>query len=146
MADEPVVTAESGLPAVEPMPDPIVFIGSSRVTKTEILPSGLIRAYLHEPSGVPPELDFTAEQYEAVKSATPYEDGRISIKKWNMFIAKTILLLMENNMQMGDMSYVLGRLRESLQNNFEIGVAKKFGVKDQDFITLQQIDEVLKSN
>lgn len=144
---EPAIPVEAPEPpAVEPMPEPLVFVGSSRVESQEVLASGKIKVVLHEPQGVPPVLTFTPEQFEAVKSATPYEDGQISVRKWRMCVAMMIKLLLDNDMQMGDMSFVLTRLRDSIQTNFDKAVGKKFEVTDQDFISLHQIDEVLKSS
>lgn len=126
--------------------EPVVYVGSSKVLETVKLDSGNIRVTLFEPQGVPPVLDFTPEQYDSVKSETPYADAQISVRKWRLSVAKMIQILLEANMEMGDMQFVIGRLRDSLIANYGKAVAKKFGAVDEDRITLQQVDEVLQLN
>lgn len=123
-----------------------IYVGSSKVLQVINLNDNLVEVDLLDPQGVPPKLHFTKDQFESVKSDTPYSDGEISIRKWKRTIAKMLTVLLEDNLEMGDMGFVLGRLRDSLTMNADNAVAKKFNVKHQDKISLQMIDEVLKSN
>ena len=141
MSDEQTQTA----PVSEEVAMPKLYVGSSSVASVETLTDGMVQVTLSDPQGVPPVLTFTAEQFEAVKSETPYEDSRISRRKWKLAVAKIIGILMENHMEMGDMAFVLPQVRDAISTYYQDAIAKKFGVKDEDAITLQMIDIVLKS-
>ncbi len=110
-----------------------IYVGSTKVTPVT-LPNGLL-------DGI--ELKATQEQFDAMKSATPYEDGLVSIRKWRPTIAKIVAILVADNTEMQDKDFIMQRVDSTLLENFRAASAKLFGVDDNGKTTLQQIIDIL---
>lgn len=114
-----------------------IYVGSTKVTPVT-LPNGLISVDL---DGI--ELKATQEQFDAMKSDVPYEDGLVSIRKWRPTIAKIVAILVADNTEMQDKDFIMQRVDSTLLENFRAASAKLFGVEDNGKTTLQQIIDIL---
>jgi hypothetical protein len=117
------------------------YIGTSSIVSQETLPNGLIRVTINDPQGLPPILDFTADQLYAVSSSKPYEDGEVSAKKWRLTVAKVVDMFIAENMEVGDRNYVMARIDEAIKSMYAKSVASKFSVDHIDRIALHDLIE-----
>lgn len=116
------------------------YIGASSITTDEII-DGIHHITLSDGS-----LEYlTHDQFVAVISPEPYKDGEITLRKWKPTVSGIMQLLLDANMQMNDKDWLMSRIDQTLVENFKTAVAKKFGVRQYDNISLKAIDEVLKS-
>jgi len=128
--EAPVVTPE--VPVVAD-----IYVGSAKVTPVT-LPSGLISVTIE---GV--EIKSTQEQFDAMKSDTPYEDGLVMIRKWKPTIAKVLSVLTADNLTMNDKDFVMQRVDMSILENYRAATAKLFGVENQSDVSMQQIIDIV---
>jgi hypothetical protein len=114
-----------------------IYVGSAKVTPVT-LPSGLISVTIE---GV--EIKSTQEQFDAMKSSAPYEDGLVMIRKWRPTIAKVLAILVADNTEMQDKDFVMQRVDTSILENFRAASAKLFNVTDNGHVTLQQVVDII---
>lgn len=128
-----------------------IYVGSVKVVP-EILPNGLIEVILDAELDV--RLKLTPDQFEAVKSDVPYPDGQISHKKWNKTVASIVTLLVQDNAELNDVSFILETVAQRISGAFSALIAKKFGVNDKENVLVKtvfddlvntRVDEILKS-
>lgn len=118
-----------------------LYIGQSKVVKTEA--RGVFVHYETEDgrSGY-----VHHEQYNSMAKIAPYDEEYILVYKWAPVSAKILKILLEVDMPMSDMNFVTKQVQQSIVDNYEKAVSKKFGRSITDHIRLSQLDEVLKSS
>lgn len=113
-----------------------IYVGSIIVNPV-VLENGLTEVVLD------PELDvrlkLTPEQFDAVKSDTPYPDGEVSKRKWNKTIAGIVTLLVQDNAELNDISFIVETTVQRIDGAFISLVAKKFEVNNKENITINTI-------
>lgn len=121
------------------------YYGSSKVVGQKEV-DGLVEITVDElkPDGTPYKFLLTPHQYEATVLEEPYEDGKVSVKKWAATTAKILQIMMDDNLQLNDRSFVLQQLENNLDLKWQDALAKKFGVDKIGNVSLKQIDDVLK--
>jgi hypothetical protein len=120
-----------------------VYAGSVKVTPVQ-LENGLVEVVLDSELDV--RLKMTPDQWETVKSDKPYPDGDVSLRKWNKTIASVITLLAQDNAELNDTPFILDRAADRIDGALKSVVAKTFGVKEKENITIKAIfEEVIKS-
>lgn len=118
-----------------------LFVGSSKVVKTEVKENDFIRYELEDGrSGV-----VKVEQYESMAKEQAYEDGLIMSYKWMPASNQMYKLLAENGMAMGEMNFVVKQLQAAILENYEKAASKLFKRQITDQVTLQQVNEVIES-
>lgn len=127
----PEVSPATAFPAID------IYVGSNKVAPVT-LDNGLISVQLDDI-----EVRATAEQFEAMKSATPYEDGLVGIRKWRPTIAKILTILTQDNLTMMDKDFVIQRVDMSILENYRSATAKLFGVDLQEKVSMQQIIDIV---
>jgi len=118
-----------------------LYIGQSKVVKTE--PNGMFIHYETE-DGRSGLVHF--EQYNSMAKEAAYDDDYIMVYKWAPVSAKILKLLLEVNMPMSDLNFITKQVQQSVIDNYEKAVAKKFGRQLTDHVRLSQLDEVLKTD
>lgn len=89
--------------------------------------------------------DFTVEQWEAVKSELPYEDGEVSNRKHEGLMVRILKQMVKSRVTIGEQDWILQRINQSIGENYRKSIAKVYGVSFPEKIMLAQIDEVLKA-
>lgn len=120
--------------------DPKLYVGSNEVAEVNSEEPNRFVAKLSDGT----TMTFTTDQWEAVKSEVPYEDGAISLRKWKKTIAQVVELFMEADMQMVDRPFVMERIDETIIQNARAAISKKLGIDNQEHLSLRQIDAILK--
>ena len=121
---------------------PAVYIGTKKVTSTEAPKEGWTKYTLEDNrTGL-----VTDEQFASMKSDTAYEDGKVVVKQWSPVTVKVLKLLLEVDMPMGDLDFIVFQIKESVLNNASKAVSKKFSRALENDIRLSQIDAVLKTD
>lgn len=118
-----------------------VFIGSAKVL-TNVLENNIVSYTLD--NGL--NSTATLDQFKAMCSEMPYDDGKISLNKWRPVIEQIIQLLKDNNAQLQDIGWVLDRVNESINQNHKRALNKLYGVDDVSHVTLQLIDDILRAD
>ena len=120
-----------------------IYVGKSKVTPVT-LPNGLISVQLPGfEEGDFIEMKMTAEQWEYVKSNTPYPDGDASSRKWKITIAKILTILTQDNLQMNDREYVIQAINEKILENRSEAIAKVLNLGNLGEFTMQQIIDII---
>ena len=88
--------------------------------------------------------DFTAEQWEGVRSETPYEEGEVSVRKYAGLIGRIIRELRDARVDLKAHEWILERVSTSIGENYRQAIAKVFGKPNPESIMLAEIDLVLK--
>jgi len=68
------------------------------------------------------------------------------MEKYKGCLAELLNVLLKHNMLMGDKDWLINQFDMSIMENYRKAVAKQFQRKHQNFITMQQVDDVLKSD
>ena len=136
---QPVATPEGSVKEFEvpASTTPDIYVGTAKVTPVT-LPSGLISVTIE---GV--EIKSTQEQFDSMKSDTPYEDGLVMIRKWKPTIAKVLSVLTQDNLTMNDKDFVIQRVDQSILQNYRSAISKLFGVEGQEDVSMQQIIDIV---
>jgi hypothetical protein len=121
--------------------EPKLYVGSSEVSGITYPDEGHVTAKLVDGT----TMTFNLDQWDAVKSETPYEDGSISMRKWKKTIAQVVELFLEADMQMVDRPFVMERIDETIIQNARAAISKKLGIDNQEHLSLRQIDDILKT-
>lgn len=120
-----------------------IYVGSVKVNPV-LLESGLTEVVIDAELDV--RMKLTPEQFEAVKSDKPYPDGQVSSRKWNNTIAKLIAVMMQDNAELNDISFVLETTAKRIDGAFLALIAKKFEVNNKENITIKTIfDDIVKA-
>lgn len=126
------------------------YIGQNEIIKADIPREGWITYTIMFPNmkGELEELVETVsiEQFDAMKSETPYEDGQVPVRQWNGLISELLKTLLKYDIRMGDKDFIVQRLDASIKENFKKATAKLYKRKHNDFVRFSQIDEILKSD
>ena len=88
--------------------------------------------------------DFTTEQWEGVRSETPYADGEISTRKHEALMVRILKQMVKSRVTILEQSWILEQVGSSIGENYVKSIAKIYGVANTNNIMLAQIDEVLK--
>lgn len=121
--------------------EPKIFVGQSIVADISEVKEVDLVSVLYENGN---SEDFTAEQWEAVKSDKPYSDGEISIRKFTGLMQRIIKEMVEARVTLKDHSFILERIGESIGMNYRQAIAKQFNKNKPEDIELFAIDAILK--
>ena len=86
----------------------------------------------------------TEAQFHAMAKSEPYDDKMTQVYKWNGAVADIMGILLENRMMLIEKDFVLGRVDETVRQNYATAAARLFGAPHEEFINLKHIDNVLK--
>lgn len=126
------------------------YVGQQEVTKADYPKEGWVQYTIQYPN-MKGELEditetVTVEQFDAIKSETPYENGLVAVKMWNGLISELLAVLLKHDIRMGDKEFIIQRLDQSIVENYRKATAKLFKRKHGDFVRFSQVDEILKSD
>lgn len=118
------------------------YIGKQKVSKVEEI-EGKIRYTLADGNGS----TVTQEQFDSMVKDHEYDDAMVRVQKWLPAIRELMAVLLRNDMTIIEKDFVIGRLDETIVQNYGSASAKLFGAKSgfEGDISLSQIDNVLKS-
>jgi hypothetical protein len=123
------------------MSDKQYFVGSRKVKTFHVSAGTNLVGVLYEDGY---NEDFTAEQWEGVRSETAYDDGMISINKYEKLCQRIIKELVNARVDLKAHEWILERVSQSIGENYRLAIAKVFGTKKPEDIMLAQIDMTLK--
>ena len=118
-----------------------LYVGSDLVTDLDDSVDGKVSVTTDSGS----KYTFTVSQWDSVQSAIPYEDTAIYFRKWKGTVAKILAILTEEGLQMSELSYIATLIQSSVNENKERAICRLLGVEHQNYLSLQQIDAILKS-
>jgi len=119
-----------------------LFVGSKQVSQFHVSEGTNLVGVLYENGQ---NEDFTAEQWEGVRSETAYDNGLISIRKYEKLIARIIREMTNARVDLKSQEWILERVSQSIGENYRQAIAKVFSVKKSEDIMLAQIDLTLKA-
>jgi hypothetical protein len=119
-----------------------LFVGSKKVANFHVSTGTNLVGVLYENGQ---SEDFTAEQWEGVRSETAYDDGLVAINKYEGLIKRIIREMLESRVDIKSKDWILDRVDQTIVGNYQKAVAKCFGVPKREDITLYQIDATLKA-
>lgn len=118
------------------------YIGSSKVVKVEPQAENWVHYDLEDGrSGL-----VRQEQFDAMRRTESYQDEMVMVYKWGPVTSRILQVLLEFDMPMSDMNFVVKQVNQSVIDNYEKAVSKLFKRQLTDHIRLSQIDEVLKTS
>ncbi len=88
--------------------------------------------------------DYTNEQWASIKSNEAYEDGMVSVRKHEKMMQRMIKEMVDSRVTLGEKSWILERIDESIHKNYIDSVAKAYSVPFVEKIMLAQINQTLK--
>ena len=123
-----------------------LYYGSSEVV-SETEKDGLIEITVAEVDSKGENYKYllTKHQRDATVLPEAYADGQVSVKKWAATTAKILQILIDDNMQVSDRSFILQQVENNLDLKWRDAIGKLFGVDDINKVSLRQVDETLKS-
>lgn len=123
-----------------------LYYGSAEVI-SETEKDGLIEIETSEVDAMGKNYKYllTPHQKEATVLPEAYADGQVSVKKWAATTAKILQILIDDNMQVSDRSFIIQQVENNLDLKWRDAIGKLFGVDDINKVSLKQVDETLKS-
>jgi len=88
--------------------------------------------------------DYTHEQFENVAREEAYDDMLEASYKWESTMKKIIKLLTNNRANLADTSFVLGRIKESIDGSLRKSLLDYYNVVDEHEVLLYEIDVKLR--
>lgn len=117
----------------------VQYIGQLKVREYNEV-EGKVSYLLEDSSGA----TVTKQQFDSMVAAAPYDDGLVRVKKWLPAVRDIMEVLLRNDMTIVEKDFVLGRVDETVIQNYGIAAAKLFGADYEHNISLSMIDKVLK--
>lgn len=116
------------------------YIGSWRVTDNEVV-DGIVTFTLE--NGM--KQTATVEQFMAMVADEVYDDGMISMRKWEPTIVKMIQIATDEGATVQDFEWLQDRISETVGKNYTKAMSESLGVAFPKQVTLKKIDEILKT-
>jgi len=114
------------------------YIGQKKITEYNEM-EGKVQFTLDDGSG-----DIvTKDQFDSIVKDEKYDDGMVRVFKWNKAVSQIMKVLLENDMRLIEKDFVMGRVDTTIVENYRTASAKLFGAKDENLISLSQINKVL---
>ncbi len=113
-----------------------LYVGKNKVEDVNIVESVNLVSVLYENGK---SEDFTAEQYDALISEAPYEDGEISMRKYTPLIKRIIEELVNARCDINSYNWVIDKVDSTIRENAKQAQAKKWGVLDISQVLLAEI-------
>jgi len=125
--------------------EPVVvdlFIGSSKVVKTEVKENDFIHYELEDGrSGF-----VKVDQYENMAREQAYDDQFVRVYRAQPISAKCLQVLLDYNIPLNEVDFNVKQIAQSIDDSYEKAVSKLFKRQLTDHIRVGQVDEVLKTN
>jgi len=88
--------------------------------------------------------DYTNEQWVNIRSEKPYEDGLISMKKYEKTMQRMMKEMIDSRVTVGDIAFILGNLQSMVEKSYRDAIAKTFSQTFTEKIMLAQIQKTLE--
>lgn len=122
--------------------DKTYYVGQSKVVTADLPKEGWVKYGLENgKSGF-----VTVEQFNNMKSETPYEEEMVRVRKWTPVTAKLLFVLLEADIPMGEVDFVVAQMKQSVLDAYAKATSKLYKRKDEDLVRYSQLHEVIKSD
>lgn len=128
--------------AIEKKEAPKIYVGQSEVDIVSVTEGTDLVGVLYKTGK---NEDFTTEQWNDVKSDTPYPDGEIMLRKHQKLMVRILKLMVDARITMGEQEWLLEGVNRSIVENYQKSVAVLYNVPYKEKIFLYDIDQVLRN-